>query len=159
MVFYRKRLQGGKPSPRRLTNKGQSGPAGGKGARYGLKRRRKGIARILNFQSNVPRKRLSAHDFYREKSVRRTTGMEVANPTSTSQAPAPGLEGEASARHEPDVPPMEDADRLSATKYEVESTMNHRCRRTVFRDACFSPEALNTFVLLKMVLPEPLSSM
>ena len=71
--------------------------------------------------------------------------MEVANPTSTSQAPAPGLEGEASARHEPDVPPTEDADRLSATKSEVESALNHRRRRTVFRDACFSPEALNAF--------------
>ena len=71
--------------------------------------------------------------------------MEVANPTSTSQAPAPGLEGEASTRREPDTPPMEDADRLSATKSEVESAMNHRRRRTVFRDACFSPEALNAF--------------
>ena len=72
-------------------------------------------------------------------------GVEVAKPTSTSQAPAPGLEGEASARHEPDIPPMEDADRLSATKFEVESALNHRRRRTVFRDACFSPEALNAF--------------
>ena len=72
-------------------------------------------------------------------------GVEVANPTSTSQAPAPGLEGEASARREPDTPPTEDADRLSATKSEVESAMNHRRRRTVFRDTCFSPEALNAF--------------
>ena len=88
---------------------------------------------------------MSAHDFCREKSARRTAGVEVANPTSTSQAPAPGLEGEACARHEPDVPPTEDADRLSATKSEVESAMNHRRRRTVFRDACFSPEALNAF--------------
>ena len=88
---------------------------------------------------------MSAHDFCREKSVRRTAGVEVANPTSTSQAPAPGLEGEASARREPDTPPTEDTDRLSATKSEVESAMNHRRRRTVFRDACFSPEALNAF--------------
>ena len=88
---------------------------------------------------------MSAHDFCREKSAHRTAGVEVANPTSTSQAPAPGLEGEASARREPDVPPTEDADRLSATKSEVESAMNHRHRRTVFRDACFSPEALNAF--------------
>ena len=71
--------------------------------------------------------------------------MEVANPTSTSQAPAPGLEGEASARREPETPPTEDADRLSATKSEVESALNHRRRWTVFRDACFSPEALNAF--------------
>ena len=48
-------------------------------------------------------------------------------------------------RREPDVPPTEDADRLSATKSEVESAMNQRRRRTVFRDACFSPEALNAF--------------
>ena len=110
---------------------------------------------------------MSAHDFCREKSTRRTAGVEVANPTSTSQAPAPGLEGEASARREPDVPPTEDADRLSATKSEVESAMNLRRRRTIFRDACFSPEALKmhltrgtrTFVLLRMVLPEPRSSM
>ena len=71
--------------------------------------------------------------------------MEVANPTSTSQAPTPGLEGEASARREPDTPPMEDGYRLSATKSEVESAMNHRRRRAVFRDACFSPEVLNAF--------------
>ena len=88
---------------------------------------------------------MSAHDFCREKSARRTAGVEVANPTSTSQAPAPGLEGEACARREPDVPPTEDADRLSATKSEVESAMNHRRHRTVLRDACFSPEALNAF--------------
>ena len=88
---------------------------------------------------------MSAHDFCREKSARRTAGVEVANPTSTSQAPAPGLEGEANARREPDVPPTEDADRLSATKSEVESAMNHRRRWTVFLDACFSPEALNAF--------------
>ena len=88
---------------------------------------------------------MSAHDFCRRKSARRTAGVEVANPTSTSQAPAPGLEGEAGARREPDVPPTEDADRLSATKSEVESAMNHRRRQTVFHDACFSPEALNAF--------------
>ena len=72
-------------------------------------------------------------------------GVGVANPASASQAPTPGLEGEASARREPDSPLTEDADRLSATKSEVESAMNHRRRRTVFRDACFSPEALNAF--------------
>ena len=88
---------------------------------------------------------MSAHDFYRRKRARQTAGVEVANPTSSSQAPAPSQEGEASARREPDAPPTEDADRLSATKSEVESAMNHRRRRTVFRDACFSPEALNAF--------------
>ena len=70
---------------------------------------------------------------------------EVANQASASQAPTPGPEGEASARREPDTPPTEDADRLSATRSEVESDMNHRHRRIVLRDACFSPEALNAF--------------
>ena len=40
---------------------------------------------------------------------------------------------------------MEDVDRLSTTNSEVESAMNHRRRRTVLRDACFSQEALNAF--------------
>ena len=88
---------------------------------------------------------MSAHDFCREKSARQTAGVEVANPTSTSQAPAPGLEGEASARREPDAPPTEDADRLSATRSEVESAMNHRHRRFVLRDGIFSKEAFNAF--------------
>ena len=70
---------------------------------------------------------------------------EVANQASASQAPTPGPEGEASARRELDTPPMEDADRMSATGSEVESAMNHRRRQTVLRDACFSPEALNAF--------------
>ena len=70
---------------------------------------------------------------------------EVANQASASQAPTPSPEGEASARRGPDTPPTEDADRLSATKSEMESAMNHRRCRTVFRDACFSPEALNAF--------------
>ena len=70
---------------------------------------------------------------------------EVANRASASQASKPGPEGEANTRRASDAPPTEDADRLSATKSEVESAMNHRRRRTVFRDACFSPEALNAF--------------
>ena len=70
---------------------------------------------------------------------------EVANQASASQAPTPGPEGEASARREPDAPPTEDADRLSATRSEVESAMNHRRRRAVLRDACFSPEAFDAF--------------
>ena len=70
---------------------------------------------------------------------------EVANQASAGQAPSPGLKGEASARREPGTPPTEDADRLSTTRSEVESAMNHRRRRIVLRDACFSPEALNAF--------------
>ena len=77
--------------------------------------------------------------------MRRTESREGANQASASQAPTPGPEGEASARREPDAPPTEDADRLSATRSEVESAMNHRRRWTVLRDACFSPEALNAF--------------
>ena len=45
----------------------------------------------------------------------------------------------------PDNPPTKDADRLSATNSEVESAMNHRCRRAVLCDACFSPEAFDAF--------------
>ena len=45
----------------------------------------------------------------------------------------------------PDVPPTEDADRLSATNSEVESAMNHRRRRAVLCDACFSQEAFDAF--------------
>ena len=97
------------------------------------------------FRKKIPRRCIDAHDFSRRKSTRRTVPGEVANQASASQAPTPGPEGEASARREPDAPPTEDADRLSATRSEVESAMNHRRRRTVLRDACFSPEALNAF--------------
>ena len=97
------------------------------------------------FKGKIPGRYINAHDFSRRKSARWTMPGEVANQASASQAPTPGPEGEASARREPDAPPTEDADRLSATRSEVESTMNHRRRRTVLRDACFSPEALNAF--------------
>ena len=70
---------------------------------------------------------------------------EVANRASTGQAPRPGLEAEANMRRAPDAPPTEDADGLSATNSEVESAMNHRRRRTILRDACFSQEALDAF--------------
>ena len=70
---------------------------------------------------------------------------EVANQASASHAPTRGPEGEANTGHELDAPPREDTDRLSATRSEVESAMNHRRRRTVLRDVCLSPEALNAF--------------
>ena len=79
------------------------------------------------------------------KRPRQTTSGEVANHASTNQAPMPGPEVETNTRRAPDAPPTEDADRLSATNSEVESAMNHRRRRTVLRDACFSPEALDAF--------------
>ena len=89
------------------------------------------------FKGKVPGRYINAHDFSRRKSARRTESGEGAHQASASQAPTPGPEGEASARREPDAPPTEDADRLSATRSEVESAMNHRRRQTVLRDVCF----------------------
>ena len=70
---------------------------------------------------------------------------EAADHASTSRAPGPDIEAEADMGRMPDTPPTEDADRLSATNSEVESTMNHRRRRAVLRDACFSLEAFDAF--------------
>ena len=102
------------------------------------------VRRTAVFKGRIPRRYINAHNFSR-KSARRTVSGEVANQASASHAPTHGPEGEANTRHESDAPPTEDADRLSATRSEVESAMNHRRRRTVLRDACFSPEALNAF--------------
>ena len=66
---------------------------------------------------------------------------EAADHASTSRALGPDIEAEAGMGRTPDTPPTEDADRLSATNSEVESAMNHRHRRAILRDACFSPEA------------------
>ena len=70
---------------------------------------------------------------------------EAADHASTSRAPGPDIEAEGDMGQAPDNPPTEDADRLSATNSEVESAMNHRRRRAVLRDACFSPEAFDAF--------------
>ena len=70
---------------------------------------------------------------------------EAAYHASTSRAPGPDIEAKADMGRSPDTPPTEDADRLSATNLEVESTMNHRRRRAVLRDACFSEEAFDAF--------------
>ena len=72
---------------------------------------------------------------------------EATNRASTSQAPRPDSEVGTSTRRAPGAPPTEDMDRLSSTHSEVESAMNHRRRRIVLRDACFSPEALDAFNL------------
>ena len=64
---------------------------------------------------------------------------------SASQGSRLGPDVEADTGRALGVPPTEDADGLSATNSEVESTLNHRRRRTVLRDACFSPEALDAF--------------
>ena len=70
---------------------------------------------------------------------------DVADHASTSRAPGPDIEAEADMGQAPDNPPTEDVDRLSTTNSEVESAMNHRRRRAVLRDACFSPEAFDAF--------------
>ena len=85
----------------------------------------------------MPSSPTNAHAPLRKKSARRTI--------STGQASRPGPEAEANTGHAPDAPPTEDADGLSATNSEVESAMNHRRRRTVLCDACFSQEALDAF--------------
>ena len=64
---------------------------------------------------------------------------------STGQGSRLGPEAEADTGRASGAPPTEGADGLSATNSEVESALNHRRRRTVLRDACFSPEALDAF--------------
>ena len=83
--------------------------------------------------------------FPRRKNARRTISGEVADHASTSRAPGPDTEAEANTRHTPDAPSTEDADKISATNSKVESAMNHRRRRAVLRDACFSREAFDAF--------------
>ena len=79
------------------------------------------------------------------KNAHRTVSGESAGHASTSRTPEPDLEADANVGPTPDVPPTEDADRLSATNSEVGSAMNHRRRRAVLRDACFSQEAFDAF--------------
>ena len=79
------------------------------------------------------------------KNAHRTISREPACQASTSRAPEPDLEADANVGPTLDVPPIEDADRLSATDSEVESAMNHRRRRAVLHDACFSQEAFDAF--------------
>ena len=117
---------------------------GRKEVQFGPRHQRKGMARPSS-QLLYLRGTFDARALFRTKRPRRTISGEAANRASTSQAPTPGPEGEANTRRAPDAPPTEDADRLSATNSEVESAMNHRRRRTVLRDACFSREALDAF--------------
>ena len=79
--------------------------------------------------------------FPSRKNARRTISEDVVDHASTSRAPGTDIETEANTGRTSDAPPTEDADRLSTTYYEVESAMNHRHRRAVLRDACFSQEA------------------
>ena len=100
------------------------------------------------------------------KNARRTVPGEPAGHASTSRTLEPDLGADADVGTTLDVPPTEDADRLSATNSEVENAMNHRRRRAVLRDPSFSEEAFDalnsgtrTSERLKMVLPEPRTSM
>ena len=83
--------------------------------------------------------------FPSRKNTRRTISGKAAGHASTNRAPEPDIEADANMRRTLDVPPTKDADRLSATNSEVESAMNHRRRRAVLRDACFSQEAFDAF--------------
>ena len=93
----------------------------------------------------IPSRHINICALFRTKRPRRTISDEAANRASTSHAPKPGPEAEANARRAPDAPPTEDVDGLSATNSEVESAMNHRHRRTILRDVCFSQGALDAF--------------
>ena len=114
---------------------------GRKVVQAGPRRQRTGMARphILGV---IRLRHINTRALFRTKRPRRTISGESANRASSSQAPKPGPEAEANTRHTPDAPPTEDVDRLSATNYEVESAMNHRRRRTILRDACFSPRGV-----------------
>ena len=79
------------------------------------------------------------------KTARRTVSGEPAGHASTSRTLEPVLGADSNMGTTPDVPPIEDVDRLSATNSEVESAMNHKRRRAVLRDACFSQEAFDAF--------------
>ena len=85
----------------------------------------------------MPLSHTNAHALLRRKSARRTI--------STGQASRPGPEAEADTGRASGAPPTEGADGLSATNSEVESAINHRRRRIVLHDACFSQEALDAF--------------
>ena len=116
---------------------------GRKEVQSGLRHQRKGARPLI--LGVIPSRYINTRAFFRTKRPSRTISGEAANRASTSQAPKPGPEAEASARRAPDAPPTEDVDGLSATNSEVESAMNHRCRRIILRDACFSQEALDAF--------------
>ena len=64
---------------------------------------------------------------------------------STSQIPEPALRAGADTGVAPDCPSIEDSDDMSVTNSEVESTMNHWCRRATLRDPGFSKEVFNAF--------------
>ena len=79
------------------------------------------------------------------KNAHRTVSGEPAGHASSSLTPEPVFGADANVGTTPDVPPTEDADRLSATNSKVESAMNHRRRRAVLRNPSFSEEAFDAF--------------
>ena len=70
---------------------------------------------------------------------------DPARYTPNSRDPAPAEEPGADMGVTSDCPSTEDADKISATNSEVESAMNHRRRRAVLCDACFSQEVFDAF--------------
>ena len=80
-----------------------------------------------------------------QKEYRRTVSGDPAGHASTSRTPEPASRMEANVGTMPDGPPIEDADRISATNSKVESAINHRRRRAVLHDPNFSEEAFNAF--------------
>ena len=79
------------------------------------------------------------------KRYNRTIYGDPTNHASTSRVPEPASRAEADTGPMPHSSLTEDADMLSATNSEVESTMNHRRRRAVLRNGIFSEEAFNAF--------------
>ena len=127
-----------------MRRQANEGPVGRKEVQSGPRRQRKGMAHPL-IPCAIPSRHINTCALFRTKRPRRTIFGETANRASTSQAPKPGPEAGPNTRRARDAPPTEDVDRLSATNSEVESAMNHRRRRTILRDACFSQEALDAF--------------
>ena len=79
------------------------------------------------------------------KKVCRTISEGLADHTSCSQDPNTTTKTGADAGVMSDCPPAEDLDDVSVTNSEVESAMNHRCRRAVLQDFGFSEEAFDAF--------------
>ena len=68
-----------------------------------------------------------------------------AGHTPHSRDPDPAVKTGADTGVTPDCPLAEDSNNVSVTNSEVESAMNHWCRRAVLRDPSFSEEASNAF--------------
>ncbi|XBI65257.1 hypothetical protein VPH35_045146 [Triticum aestivum] len=89
--------------------------------------------------------RLKRNAVRTETPAQRMEQSKIIDTLETYQAPRPDLEAGVNTRRTPDAPPTEDVDRMTATNSEVESAMNHRRRRVVLHDACFSQEAFDAF--------------